>query len=134
MRRIWTADDASEEEMEKAYQLAKENELLTGEYRFNVKYSLAEYFIRRAAEDGSELRVSISELAERLGVKNLLLYHTEDNNLYVRNRLYTDFFGIGGFYLRIYIINLKWFFLHSIIPSRCIFPSSLDIFVRSRLR
>ena len=32
------------------------------------------------------------------------------------------------------LISLKWFFLHSMIPSRCIFPNSLDIFVRSRLR
>ena len=43
---IWTADDASEEEMEKAYQLAKENKLLAGKHHFNLKYSLSEYFIR----------------------------------------------------------------------------------------
>jgi ribonuclease Z len=30
------------------------------------------------------------ELAERLGVKNLLLYHTEDRNLADRKRLYTS--------------------------------------------
>lgn len=36
------------------------------------------------------------------------------------------------FYLR--LISLKWLFLHAMIPSRCILPSSLDIFVRSRLR
>jgi len=29
------------------------------------------------------------ELAERLGVKNLLLYHTEDRNLAKRRELYT---------------------------------------------
>ena len=54
---IWTSDDAAEEEMEKAYQLAKENKLLTGEYHFNIKYSLAEYFIRRVAEEGLELKI-----------------------------------------------------------------------------
>ena len=54
---IWTADDASEEEMEQAYRLAKENDLLEGKHHFNIKYSLAEYFIRRAAEDGSELKI-----------------------------------------------------------------------------
>lgn len=54
---IWTADDASKEEMEKAYQLAVENRLLAGEHHFNIKYSLAEYFIRRAAEEGSELKI-----------------------------------------------------------------------------
>lgn len=60
---IWTADDASEEEMEKAYQLAKEKKLLTGEYHFNIKYSLAEYFIIRAAEDGLELKISTNMFA-----------------------------------------------------------------------
>ena len=54
---IWTSDDAAEEEMEKAYQLAKENKLLFGKHHFNIKYSLAEYFIRRAAEEGSELKI-----------------------------------------------------------------------------
>jgi len=43
--------------MEKAYQLAKENKLLSGKHHFNIKYSLAEYFIRRAAEEGSELKI-----------------------------------------------------------------------------
>ena len=60
---IWTADDASGEEMERAYQLAKENKLLAGEHHFNIKYSLAEYFIRRAAEDGSEFRISTNMYA-----------------------------------------------------------------------
>lgn len=55
---IWTADDASESEMEKAYQLAKEESLLDGGYQFNVKYELAEYFIKRAGEDGKELAVT----------------------------------------------------------------------------
>ena len=54
---IWTSDDATEEEMEKAYQLAKEYKLLSGKHHFNIKYSLAEYFIRRAAEEGSELKI-----------------------------------------------------------------------------
>ena len=30
------------------------------------------------------------ELGERLGVKNLLLYHTEDKNLADKKRLYTE--------------------------------------------
>lgn len=33
-----------------------------------------------------------------------------------------------------WLISLKWLLLNSNIPSRCILPSSLDIFVRSRLR
>ena len=60
---IWTADDASEEEMEKAYQLAIENRLLTGKHHFNIKYPLAEYFIRRAAVDGSELKITTNMFA-----------------------------------------------------------------------
>ena len=34
---IWTPDDASEEDMDRAYQLAA----LDGEHRFNLKYELA---------------------------------------------------------------------------------------------
>lgn len=49
--------------MEKAYQLAVENRLLAGEHHFNIKYSLAEYFIRRAAEDGSELKITTNMFA-----------------------------------------------------------------------
>ena len=55
---IWMPDDASEEEMEKSYQLARENKLLTGEYHFNVKYALAEYFIKQAAEEGLKMKIS----------------------------------------------------------------------------
>ena len=60
---IWTADDASEEEMEKAYRLAEENRLLDGKHHFNIKYSLAEHFIRRAAEEGSELKITTNMFA-----------------------------------------------------------------------
>ena len=60
---IWTADDASEEEMEKAFKLAKENKLLDGKHHFNIKYSLAEYFIKRAAEDGSKLKITTNMFA-----------------------------------------------------------------------
>ena len=60
---IWTADDASEAEMEKAYRLACENGLMDGEHRFNVKYELAEYFIKRAAQDGKKLSVTTNMFA-----------------------------------------------------------------------
>ena len=39
---IWTADDATSEEMDNAYRAAKESGLVDGEHRFNLKYSLAE--------------------------------------------------------------------------------------------
>ncbi len=60
---IWTPDDASDEEMEKAYKLAKENELLSDNCSFNVKYSLAEYFIKRSNEDGLLMKISINMYA-----------------------------------------------------------------------
>ena len=60
---IWTADDATSEEMENAYRAAKESGLVDGEHRFNLKYSLAEYFIKRAAEDGISLSVSTNMFA-----------------------------------------------------------------------
>ncbi|MBP3196870.1 MAG: GNAT family N-acetyltransferase [Butyrivibrio sp.] len=60
---IWMPDDVSDEEMVKAYQLAKENKLLTGEYRFNTKYALAESFIKQAAEEGAKMRIAANMFA-----------------------------------------------------------------------
>ena len=54
---IWTPDDMSEAEMEKVYQTVKNNSLLDGNHRFNLKYELAEYFIKRAKEDGQNLSI-----------------------------------------------------------------------------
>ena len=55
---IWTPDEASEEDMERAYQLAAEHCLLNGEHRFNLKYDLASYFIKKAAEDNKKMSIS----------------------------------------------------------------------------
>ena len=60
---IWTSDDASKEEMERAYQIAAEHFLLNGEYHFNLKYDLAKFFIERAAADGKTLSISTIMLA-----------------------------------------------------------------------
>ncbi len=60
---IWTPDDATDDEMERAYRLVKENGLMDGEHHFNVKYELAEYFIKRAAEDGRDMAISINMFA-----------------------------------------------------------------------
>ena len=57
---IWTPDDASEAEMEEVYLIAKENDLLDGEYKFNMKYSLAGYFIDRAKKDGYEYHIFLN--------------------------------------------------------------------------
>lgn len=54
---IWTPDDMTKDEKEKAYELVKENGLLTEGQTFNLKYDLADYFIKRASEDKSVLSV-----------------------------------------------------------------------------
>lgn len=55
---IWSLDEATEEDMEQAYQLAKKYSLLDGKHRFNLKYGLARYFINRAAADNIKLFIS----------------------------------------------------------------------------
>ena len=60
---IWLPDDASEEEMENAYLIAKEHGFLDGKHHFNMKYDLAEYFIKRAGEEGVKLSISINMFA-----------------------------------------------------------------------
>lgn len=60
---IWTPDDASEEEFERAYKILKENALLDGKHTFNVKNDLAAYFIKRAAVDGKQLSVTMNLFA-----------------------------------------------------------------------
>lgn len=60
---IWTPDDVTKEEKEKAYKLIKENGLLTEAHTFNLKYDLADYFIRRASEDAKALSISTNMFA-----------------------------------------------------------------------
>lgn len=60
---IWTPDGASDQEYENAYQIAKENGLIDGEHTFNLKYELADYFIKRAAYEGQELAVMVNMFA-----------------------------------------------------------------------
>lgn len=60
---IWTPDDASEAEMERAYQLASEHSLLSGEYHFNLKHDLAKYFMERDAAGGRTLSISMNMFA-----------------------------------------------------------------------
>lgn len=60
---IWTPDDASEEEMERAYERLCELSLLDGEHHFNLKYNLAEFFIKKSQKEGKSLSVSMNMLA-----------------------------------------------------------------------
>lgn len=59
---IWTLDGTNEEDMERAYLLVKKHSLFNG-HRFNLKYDLAHYFIKRAAKDGKTLSVSTNMYA-----------------------------------------------------------------------
>lgn len=52
---IWTADDAADAEMERAYRESEEHGLLDGNHTFILKYDLANYFIKRASADGKTL-------------------------------------------------------------------------------
>lgn len=60
---IWTPDDASKEEMERAYQIASEHSFLNGGHRFNLKHNLAKFFIERTAADGKTLSIFVNMLA-----------------------------------------------------------------------
>ena len=55
---IWTPDGAAEDEFARAYRLCAENGLLDGTHTFNLKYELAEFFLRQAAEDGLSLKLT----------------------------------------------------------------------------
>ena len=60
---IWTPDDVTKEEKEKAYELIEVNGFLTERHTFNLKYDLADYFIRRASEDAKALAISTNMFA-----------------------------------------------------------------------
>ncbi|MBR6273818.1 MAG: GNAT family N-acetyltransferase [Lachnospiraceae bacterium] len=60
---IWTKDGMTDDEMEEVYRTCKENGLMDGSHSFNIKYELAEYFIKRAEADGLALSVSMNMFA-----------------------------------------------------------------------
>ena len=60
---IWTPDGAAEEEKEKAYNLVRENGLLTKGHTFNLKYDLAAHFISRSAEGAAALSIKTNMFA-----------------------------------------------------------------------
>ena len=59
---VWTAADATEEELEYVYRLVSEHFGLGGEYRFNLKYEFADFLLKRADEDGFSLQISTNML------------------------------------------------------------------------
>ena len=60
---IWNADELAEEELERAYGICKEHNLLDGKHRFNLKYELAEYFIERAASEEIKFTIETNMFA-----------------------------------------------------------------------
>ena len=60
---IWTPDGAAEEEKERAYELVRENGLLANGHTFNLKYDLAEHFIRRSGEGAAALSIKTNMFA-----------------------------------------------------------------------
>ena len=60
---IWTEDNAPEKDMAAAFKLAEDNGFLDGAHTLNMKYDLAEYFIRKSAEkaaDSTSKKLSIT--------------------------------------------------------------------------
>lgn len=60
---IWAPDGATEEEKEKAYELVRENGLLTNSHTFNLKYDLADYFISRSSDGATPLSIKTNMFA-----------------------------------------------------------------------
>ena len=60
---IWTPDGVTDEEKVKAYELIKENGLLTEGHTFNLKYDLADYFVRSSSEDAMALSIKTNMFA-----------------------------------------------------------------------
>ena len=60
---VWTADDATKEEMEKAYQAVVERFPFDEGFTYNIKYELAEYFIKRAGEENTKLTIRMNMFA-----------------------------------------------------------------------
>ena len=55
---IWTPDDLPDADKEKVFLLAKKHFLVDKSHQFNMKYSLAQYFIRRSDEEGVALKIA----------------------------------------------------------------------------
>lgn len=57
---IWAPDDVTEAELDLIYQTIRRESSPIKDYRFNTKYEIAEYLIKRFGEDGVELHISIN--------------------------------------------------------------------------
>lgn len=57
---IWAPDDATEEDLNLIYQTIKKEFAPIKDYRFNTKYEIAEYLIKRFDEDGEKLHIKVN--------------------------------------------------------------------------
>ena len=60
---VWTPDDITDDEKEKAYSIVTEKFPLGEGYSYIMKYDLAEYFITRAKQEGKDLSIKTNMLA-----------------------------------------------------------------------
>ena len=60
---IWSSDNITEKEMDKAYQIVSAHFPFDEGYTFNIKYELAKYFIQRAMSDDINLSIKINMFA-----------------------------------------------------------------------
>ena len=60
---VWTRSEITKQEAEKVYKILKNQSMLNGQYRFNLKHDFAKFLIDRAKNDGIEISVSLELLA-----------------------------------------------------------------------
>ena len=60
---IWTPEDLPEKDKKKIYKLVKEHSFLDGKHRFNLKYNLAEFFIKKTFEEGKRMAILMNMFA-----------------------------------------------------------------------
>lgn len=59
---VWLPDNATEVELNRAWEVIKENFVPNGEYGFNMKYSFAEYMIEKGKAEGLSLGITLNIL------------------------------------------------------------------------
>ena len=78
---IWTPDGCPDTVKEKAWNLAAEYRPLSDGYRFNMKYELADYFMKKAEQNGRKAGVHMQLFAYDCP-SPAVPYHPADGSLY----------------------------------------------------
>lgn len=60
---VWTPDGCGEAEMERAWREINACRPVKDGYRYNLKYDFSDYFMRRAAETGTEMEIAVNMFA-----------------------------------------------------------------------